>query len=159
MGLGREHNMTSPVVDDTQQLADRLGVPLETWLEIFGNGWFESADEPWHDFDSDPNGGGGFPATPWHIKSDPPQLMVRVFNGHLFIARPEGVWSGHRLTFQPADQCDIPVWELLETGPSAVARLLKARRRRFRWCPVCWQHTPPEQIMGPECMGCFEGEF
>jgi hypothetical protein len=144
-----------------QALAERLDLPLEEWLELFGLGWVEQDDEPWHDYDADPSGGLGFPATPWHTKGDPMQLMVQVFPHGVFIARPEGSWGGdHRLTFHASvDQEYVARDELHEKAPELIARLLTARRRRFRWCPGCWRHTPPERMTSPTCMGCFDSAF
>lgn len=142
--------------DDTERLATRLGLPPLEFADVFGAHWHENPGPVHHDYDSDPSGGEGWPVTPWHVSGEPPQLMCRVFEGRLFLARPEGVWSGgtHGLVHQPRDEVHLHV-EQLDEARVVVRRLLAARRRSFRYCRYCRRPTPPELRLAEDvCMGC-----
>lgn len=147
--------MRDTIDDHTRDLAETLGVAYEDFIEVFGIGWRVSDTEPMHDFDADPSGGEGYPVTPWMIAGAPPQLMIRVFRGHVFVARPEGTWPGHALVFHPADQVDVDTHRGLEPAAALVREMLAKRRRTFQYCRYCWRHTAPENRVSPGCChGC-----
>jgi len=130
--------------DDTAQLADRLGVPYEWCVELLGTGWVRLHDDP----------------DAWYVKGEPPQLMVRACVDGVVIARPVGDWSGHELVYRAEDRVRLGLHDLPPERAAEMKRLLAARRRRFRWCPSCWRHQPPERMFGPDaCMSCARVVF
>ena len=144
-----------PVHDETADLARKLGMPVDAFAEIFGAEWRLNDAEPDHDFDADPSGGMGMDVTPWMLAGDPPQLMIRVFDHGVFVAAPEGRWSGHRLEYQPATQEYVRLDHLVDRGPDVVAGMLRSRRRQFSYCRYCRQHTPVElRDFKDVCMAC-----
>ncbi|QIX27267.1 hypothetical protein ncot_12150 [Nocardioides sp. JQ2195] len=147
--------MQGPEWDRSEELADRIGLPIDVWDELFGRGWRLNDSEPWHDYDSDPSGGEGHPVTPWHLKGDPPQLMLRVFHHGIFIARPAGLRRDDgRVEFHESAQEYVAFEQLAHQGPEIVKWMLTSRRRQFRWCPQCWTHTPPEEWAADRCVRC-----
>ncbi|GAA2147107.1 hypothetical protein GCM10009844_24000 [Nocardioides koreensis] len=143
--------------DRTGELAEILGMPARDFAELFGAGWTENDGPVWHDYDSDPSGGGGLPVTPWMIAGDPPQLMIRVFHHGVFLAQPEGEWrhGSHGLEYRPGLQRYLPSDEFGTRGPEMIGELLRRRRRTFRYCRFCRGLTPPElRIDKDVCMGC-----
>lgn len=147
--------MESSESDRSAELAEKVGLAIDAWDELFGRGWRLNEAAPWHDYDSDPSGGEGWSVTPWHVKADPPQLMLRVFRHGVFIARPEGHrHSDGRVDFQASAQEYVAAEHLAEQGPEIVKWMLTSRRRQFRWCPVCWRHTPPEEWQAGICVPC-----
>lgn len=143
--------------DRTHELADTLGMSALEFAELFGAGWAENEAEPWHDFDGDPSGGGGMPATPWMIAGTPPQLMIRVFHHGVFLAEPAGEWrqGTHGLEYQPRRQQYLARQELDSRGRASVDELLRHRRRSFSHCRFCRERTSPElRVEKDVCMGC-----
>lgn len=151
------------VHDESEVLADRIGIPLAVWEAMFGRWWVTNDAEPWHDFDGDPSGGSGFPPTPWHVRGHVPQLMLRVFEHGVFIGRPEGIvrdrpGEARTVEYQPAHQEYVAAHELEAKAPEIVKWMLVTRRRQFRWCADCWEHTAPELMAGAVCFDCTGGE-
>lgn len=149
--------------DAIDDLAARLGWEPRDLADVIGAGWRLSGHAPAHDFDADPSGGLDpddlvpLDVTPWHVAGDPPQLMVRVFAHGVFLARPEGVWTGgtHGLEHQPGLPVYVPVDELADRGAEVVREIVAARRRSFRWCRYCRRPQAPETRMEPDvCHGC-----
>ncbi|WP_299053771.1 hypothetical protein [uncultured Nocardioides sp.] len=147
--------------DRTPALAERLGVDVDWFLELFGGPWYDAGSPALHDFDGDPSGGDGYPVTPWHVTGRPVQLMVRVFTGHCFLARPEGRWAGgtHDLVWEEHDQVHLTYDDLRreEIVRPVVAGLVSSRRRRLRWCERCREQQGPETMLGALCHGCAQG--
>jgi hypothetical protein len=145
-----------PEEDATEQLAARLGLEVMAFVDVFGAEWRLEQAEPWHDYDADPSGGLGFPATPWHVAGTPPQVMARVFDHGVFVARPHGVWEGgaHTLVYRPDRQGYAAVHDL-DAARDLVRAAVTSRRRSFTYCRYCRVSTPPELRLGPDtCMGC-----
>lgn len=151
-----------PVESASAELAEIQGVEVEEFQEMFGGRWVLNLGPIWHDYDADPSGGEGYPVTPWHIQGDPPQLMIRVFQHGVFLARPEGTWMQgmHILEYSARDEAYLARHEMSPDRAAAlVGPILRRRRRTFRWCPICRGHTPPELSMNETCMRCFPGVF
>lgn len=146
----------SRVVDHTGELAKTLGLSDLAFADLFGANWRAAPGPQWHDYDSDPSGGEGIPATPWMLAGDPPHLMVRVFHHGVFLAVPEGDWSGgsHGLIYRPGEERYLSKREF-EHATAHVAQMLCIRREEFRYCRYCREHTPPElRRQDDVCMGC-----
>jgi len=143
--------------DRSPDLAARLGMPTDEFVHLFGAGWTEIGSPPAHDFDADPSGGLEGDVTPWMISGRPPQLMIRVFDYWVHLARPVGSWDGPGcLEYRPADLVSIDRNDF--DGPSMqnMIRYLEQRRRKqFRYCGMCREIKAPEERMAPTlCYGC-----
>ena len=145
----------------TEDLAGRLGWDVDDFADVFGGTWRFDADAPvFHDYDADPSGGGGLPLGGWYVAGSPPQLMMRLSPWHgIFLARPEGSWAGgaHDLRYSPVEEVYVADTDPAdrEQVEAVVRRLLRARRRTFRYCRYCWTSTPPELRVQPDvCQGC-----
>lgn len=149
-------------VDRTPVLADRLGVPVDVFSDLFGGRWVVAGGPVGHDFDADPSGGEGHPVTPWHVTGRPVQLMIRVFGGHCFLARPEGRWAGGTLdlVWDPRDEVHLGYDDVTRPAivRAVVAELVRSRRRRLRWCGRCREQHGPETMLGPVCHGCAQDD-
>ncbi|MBM9459497.1 hypothetical protein JK386_06250 [Nocardioides sp. zg-536] len=140
--------------DLTGELAAIIGLEIEEFAELFGAGWRVEEPGPWHDYDADPSGGEGCPATPWHVAGDPAQLMIRVFAHGVFLASPHGRSIDHRVAYRPERQQYVAAYEL-EQAREVVKRLHTSRRRTFRYCRYCRVHTAPEGRFDHDvCYGC-----
>ncbi|WP_435771420.1 hypothetical protein [Nocardioides sp. SYSU DS0651] len=144
------------MIDESEHLADVLGISTAEFVELFGAMWRRSPTEPWHDYDSDPSGGEDCLTTPWHIAGDPVQLMLRVFHHGVFIGLPTAVRRGvHELDYHAREQQYLRVDELEQLAPAVVKRVLTARRRSFRYCRYCREATAPEHRFSDDtCQGC-----
>lgn len=137
--------------DTTQELADRVGLPIEEFLEVFGGGWRLREAAGWSER---PDAG-----EPWHLAGEPPQLALRAsYDGAVELGMPDGEWEGtcglgwvvHDRQVIHADPLDLP-----EQAAPVVARLLKRRRSRFRYCRYCRTLMAPEHRFGDGlCQGC-----
>lgn len=143
------------VDDRTPLLAATLGMTLEEFEDYFG-GWWELVEgQVLHDFDADPSGGLGGDVTPWHVQAEPRQLMIRVFDHGVFLARPEARFDGAvPAGYFPTRQVYIPRFELAERADDEVRDLLMRRRRSFRWCQRCRGVHAPEDMYGDRCGRC-----
>ena len=143
--------------DQSPELAARLGMSVDDFVAVFGAGWTEVEGTPWHDFDADPSGGLEADVTPWMISGRPPQLMIRVFDSWVHVARPVGTWSGPgELRYHAADRISFDRWQLDDPRTSrAIKDLERRRRREFRYCAYCREAKAPEERMAPTlCYGC-----
>lgn len=126
--------------DESEVLADRVGIPQKVWDAVFGRGWVVNRTGP------------------WHVRGRVPQLMLRVLEHGVFIGRPEGIVRGPGVAggvdYQPAHQEYVAAHDLEAQAPEIVKWMLVARRRQFRWCADCWEHTPPELMAGDVCSDC-----
>jgi hypothetical protein len=142
------------------ELADRLGMDVHEFVEIFGAGWRYPG----------PAAGGDGRAwssamwlplsADWFVTGGPPQLMLRVRDTAFELAIPEGLWAGgtHGLEYGPSDRRTVWLdeWDRAETS-ELVDHMLRRRRRRFRYCRYCRALTPPELQTDPDvCMGCAQ---
>ena len=131
--------------DVTHHLADMLGLEIGRFADLFGAGWRPSA-EP-------------FDVTGWHLSGEPVQLMIRVFENGVFLARPEGVWrhGTSRLSYRECDQ--VYVARQGFTEPARIAELIRSlvgpRRHSFRYCRFCRElHAPEELWEADVCRAC-----
>jgi hypothetical protein len=143
--------------DRTAELASVLGLSALAFARLFGTGWGEPPGHVTQDFDSEPPDGLKPEATPWFLSGESPQLMIRVFDHGVFLARPEGSSSAgtHDLVYRPADGRNFGLHEL--GAPEAkehVRDLLRRRRSTFRYCRYCRRVTPAELRIGDSCMEC-----
>lgn len=154
--------MTAPAGQDvdepdvTVDLAARLGIPVDAFIDVFGAGWRLEPAAPWHDYDADPSGGFGIEPTPWHLGGSPVQVMIRVFHHGVFVARPDGVWEGgtHGLVYRPDRQRYASAADI-DLARELVGDAVRSRRRSFTYCRYCWVATPPElRVSVDTCMAC-----
>lgn len=133
-------------------LAQRLGMQLDEFVELFGAGWREA--EPFrHQLLSGDDWG------EWYVAADPPQIMLALTaDDRVRLARPRGVWQGvAELSLQPVDERTVPRGlEATDEVRSIVADLLRRRRSTFRYCRYCRDLTPPEYWEEGACMSCSE---
>jgi hypothetical protein len=141
--------------DRTHELAERLGVGAEEFEAHFGGCWELVEGPVAHDFDADPSGGGGYDVTPWHVQGGPRQLMIRVFDHGVFLARPHAAYNGAvPAGYDPVDQVYVGRHEIDERAAAVVRGLITRRRRSFRWCACCRRVNAPEDMYGDRCSRC-----
>lgn len=146
--------------DVTPDLAAELGMDVEQFEDLFGACWELVEGPVAHDFDADPSGGGGYDVTPWHVQGAPAQLMARVFDHGVFLARPRARFDGVAPAgYEPMDQVYVGRDEFEERAEVVVRGILSRRRRSFRWCGRCRQVNAPENMVGDRCHSCFPGVF
>lgn len=96
----------------------------------------------------------------WFVAGEPPQVMLGVpvdSNSDAYVTchTAEVDWDCHTPYLEPGRLIgsgtirDATVWL-----PEAVLAAQRARRRRFRWCPLCRTLTAPENLTDGVCHGC-----
>ena len=143
--------------DRSPELAARLGMSTDEFVHLFGAGWTEIHSLPSHDFDADPSGGLEGDVTPWMISGRPPQLMIRVFDYWVHLARPVGSWDGPGgLEYRPAGLVSISRPDFEDPHLHDTIKDLEQRRRKeFRYCGMCREAKAPEERMTATlCYGC-----
>ncbi|MCZ2830767.1 hypothetical protein O2W14_18155 [Modestobacter sp. VKM Ac-2986] len=128
---------------DEQELADLVGVQYEDVVRAVGTGW-RRADE-------------AHSGLTWFVSGRPAQVALGVGGGMVVLG---AVPAGGLLDAEDAgrvfsrdDLLCAPEW--LAQAADEIAR---ARRRSFRWCPVCREPHPPEEFAGYRgvCVDCAE---
>lgn len=136
--------------DTTQELADRVSMPIEEFLEVFGGGWRLREATGWSERED--------AGEPWHLAGEPPQLALRASYDGVELGMPAGEWEGAcglGWTVQDQQLIHADALDLPEQAAPIVARLLKRRRSGFRYCRYCREIMAPERSFGDGlCQGC-----
>lgn len=140
----------SPLVILTQV----TGLDQRAFIDLFGAAWSRVGHEPdGYRYDTD------LLSAPVQlfVFGDPTQLAAKVTpifpDVQLTIGLPEVCWDGHTPTMSIIDEVEISLPIDQEEVRHIVTRLLRKRRRTFRYCRYCGTVTPPEHG-GATCHGC-----
>jgi hypothetical protein len=128
---------------DEQEFADLIGVRPEDVVAAVGTGWRRVDDAD-----------GGMT---WFVSGRPAQVALGVGGGMVVLRAvtagelPDVHDEGR--VFSRDDLLCAPDW--LAQAADEIAR---ARRRSFRWCPVCREPHPPEEFAGYRgvCADCAQ---
>ena len=147
-------------------LARARGVGVPRFVEVYGAGWRALPEVP-----VDPDLGAGLDALRdvlaapgrgseqgrWYVAGHPFQLALRPVDDGVELGLPVGHWTTvGTLEWEVHDQHHVPDGpDHDEAVGAAVAGLLRARHRGFRWCRYCRGHVAPEQLVNPDtCHAC-----
>ena len=128
---------------DERELAGLIGVRPEDVVAAVGTGWRRVDDAD-----------GGMT---WFVSGRPAQVALGVGAGMVVLGAvtADGLLDPHDegRVFSRDDLLCAPEW--LAQAADEIAR---ARRRSFRWCPVCREPHPPEEFAGYRgvCVDCAE---
>ncbi|MEU2349900.1 hypothetical protein [Modestobacter sp. NPDC049651] len=137
--------------DALAELADALGVDPRTALRALGGGW-RRADVRGREWPVD-----RWTGATWFVAGKPRQVLLGVDHAQLVLARPLVRWdpgpvlgwtdarefARDDVTFQPDLLAD------------AVEDVVRASRRRLRWCRTCRTvHAPEDMHDRDDCSAC-----